>query len=379
MKDKLEELEIIFDNAKANNEFQFILTILNYKRIANPEESSNLYEWFSAIEFYKKLYNENSGNEKARIGLLLYSTFFENSDFYNILGSLCRNALGFGGSSYLFWKTKKQERLLGTGEKIRMITEVLNDCKYLKTIEFLESVHFEQLRNTFFHSAYSFVGDDYVMFDSAEIFIDGKNTDRVSTEKIIIPLVDKVILFFDIFKKRYLESFLEYKVEKHITGYFPDLKDVVIHGTANGLKGVTVLKTAQFYGKWSDSAILYDEKYKFWYAQNIRFSFPQIEKMEIDETISRYETKADIKTNNSEFFNLVDKVADKNLQDQMERIINLLLKFGDAKYNNWDSESNEHKKPSLQKLPLPFYQKAIQLNKHLDLRPIIKRTKLLET
>lgn len=379
MKYTLEELEGIFDNAKANNEFQFILTILNYKRIANPEESSNLYEWFSALEFYKKIYGENSGNEKARIGLLLYSTFFENSDFYNILGSLCKNALGFSGSSYLFWKTKKQERLLGTGEKIRMITEILNDCKYQKTIEFFQNVHFEELRNTFFHSAYSFVGDEYVMFDSDNIFIDGKNTDRVSTEKVIIPLVDNVIMFFDLFKKRYLESFTEYKSEKHIKGYFPDLKEIIIHGTAEGLKGITVLKTAQFFGKWSDSSILYDEKYKFWCAKNIRFSFPQIEKLEIDENISRYENKADIKTNNSEFFNLVDKVAEKNLQDQMERIIDLLLKFGDAKYDSWEAESNEFKKPSLQKLPLQFYQKAIQLNKHLDLRPVIKRIKLLES
>ena len=107
----LNQIEDLFSNAQENNEFQFLLTLLNYKHIASLEESSNLKEWFSAIEFYKTLFYEKKDKEKLRIGLLLYSTFFENSDFYNIIGSLCLNAMGFGGSSYLFWKTKKHIRI----------------------------------------------------------------------------------------------------------------------------------------------------------------------------------------------------------------------------------------------------------------------------
>lgn len=64
--------------------------------------------------------------------------------------------MGFDGSSFLFWKTKKQDRLLGTGEKIKTVTEILSDCNYSNTIDFFASVHFEQLRNTLFHSAYGF-------------------------------------------------------------------------------------------------------------------------------------------------------------------------------------------------------------------------------
>lgn len=99
MEETLKEIDKIFDDARTANEFQFLLTVLDYKHIANPLESSNLYEWFDAIEFYKDLYNKHTDRQKLRIGLLLYSTFFENSDFYNILGSLCRNVLGFSGSS----------------------------------------------------------------------------------------------------------------------------------------------------------------------------------------------------------------------------------------------------------------------------------------
>ncbi|MBL7759085.1 MAG: hypothetical protein JNK08_00145 [Sediminibacterium sp.] len=378
MIDTLKEIEQIFNDAKTNNEFQFLLTVLNYKHISSPEESSNLYEWFDALEFYKGLYHKHTGKEKVRTGLLLYSTFFENSDFYNILGSLCKNTLGFGGSSFLFWKTKKQDRLLGTGEKIRMVTEILSDCNYSNTIDFFGSVHFEQLRNTFFHSAYGFSDGDYILFDSEPLVIEGTSFDRVSMNDFLVPLIDKVILFFEKFKEQFLNSIVQYKTEKQIKGYFPDLKDIIIHGTENGLKGVTIQKTAQLYGEWVDSGIYYNENYKFWFAKNIQFNFPRLEKIEIDESLTRYESKNDIKNSNSEFFNLVDKIVEINIKDQMERIISLLIKFGDAKYQLYDTEANELKKRSLKKLPLPFYQKAIQLNKHLDIKTIIKRTKELE-
>jgi hypothetical protein len=177
MKDVLPEIELLFNNARTNNEFQFLLTILNYKHISSPEEASNLYEWFDAIEFYKTEYV--SLQEKARIGLLLYSTFFENSDFYNIISSLGKNALGFSGTSYPFWKTKKQDCLLGTGEKIRMVSEILTDCGYINFMRFFEETHFEQTRNAFFHSAYSMYEGDFIIFDSEPIVINSTNTTRV--------------------------------------------------------------------------------------------------------------------------------------------------------------------------------------------------------
>ena len=117
MQNTIKELQQLFGEARARSEFDFVLTMLNYQGMAS-EISPTLHEWFDAIEFYKKLYAEHSDKEKARMALLLYSTFFENSDFYNIIGSLCRIKLGFKGSSYLFWKTKKYERLLGIGEKL---------------------------------------------------------------------------------------------------------------------------------------------------------------------------------------------------------------------------------------------------------------------
>lgn len=150
----LNDIKTLFDEARQRSEFDFVLTLINYTGMGVKELSTNLHEWFDAIEFYKQLYKSLSKKEKTRIGTLLYSTFFENSDFYNIIGSLCKIKLGYKGSSYLFWKTKKYERLLGIVEKQDFLVELLDDAGKQNIISFFDDNHFKEIRNTFFHSAY---------------------------------------------------------------------------------------------------------------------------------------------------------------------------------------------------------------------------------
>src|SRR5690606_30005178 len=172
MKATLEELASLFEEARQKNEFEFVLVLINYRGMGTHKLTSNLYEWFEAIEFYKGLYYSLENKEKARIAALLYSTFFENSDFYNITGSLCRIKLGYKGSSYLFWKTKKLERLLGVGEKKDFVMELLFDAGKMNILKFFDEIHFKEIRNTFFHSAYALSDDDYILHDSDPIYID---------------------------------------------------------------------------------------------------------------------------------------------------------------------------------------------------------------
>lgn len=84
MENVISDLKSLFEEAKQKSEFDFVLTLMNYRGMGTHKLMTNLYEWFDAIEFYKNLYNKHEGKEKTRIGTLLYSTFFENSDFYNI-------------------------------------------------------------------------------------------------------------------------------------------------------------------------------------------------------------------------------------------------------------------------------------------------------
>jgi hypothetical protein len=370
MKETIAELEGLFADAKAKNEFEFILTLINYKSIGSPEATSNLYEWFEAIEFYKDLYFKLSGKQKTRIGCLLYSTFFENSDFYNILGSLCNIRMGYRGSSYLFWKTKKLERLLGTGEKIELISEKLTDCDRNKILAFLEDNHVQQIRNTFFHSAYSLIDDNYLLHDTDSINVAGVLQSSFEVTSFLFPKVENVICFFDCFKKSYIDSLASYKEEKVIKGFFPNLTDIYVHGSEKGLRGFTVKNTAQFYGQWVDSIIVYDEKHDMWFAKNVSMGRVDIESIEVDEQISRYEKKTSISKSDAEFFNMVDKIVQRNRAEEIPRVVSLLVKFGNYKYDEWKSEQNFFKKRSLPKRVLPFYEKAQRLGLYNNMREV---------
>ena len=371
------ELTELFETAKATKEFDFVQVLMNYKSIGSLRSMSNLYEWFDAIEFYKSLYDKHTGNEKYRIGCLIYSTFFESSDFYNILGSLCRIQLGYRASSYLFFKTKKQDRLLGTGEKIGMITELLEDSGNNEILRFLNENHYKEIRNTFFHSAYTLVDDHYQLFDSEPIVIDGVGRYYFDIKEFLLPKISNLLEFFTEFKKLFLNHFASYTQDKVVQGNFPNPVTATILGSKDGLKGFVMKNTVQFYGKWHDSGIYYDDEKQMWTGMNIRFDFPQKETVEISETLDRYEKKDDIK-NQNEFWNLTEKIIERNNEPELLRILNLLAKFGDVRYNNWKNEENPHKKESLKRYIKPFYEKAIEIKLPVDFKGLKALLKEIE-
>jgi len=261
MDEVIKELISLFDEAKEKSEFDFVLTLINYTGMGEKELSTNLHEWFKAIEFYKSLYRSLTGKEKTRIGVLLYSTFFENSDFYNIIGSLCRIKLGFKGSSYLFWKTRKYEKFLGIGEKQDFLTELLDDAGKSNIISFFDENHHKPIRNTFFHSAYSLDGENYILHDSEPIIVNGVGGESISIEDFLYRKIENVILLFDAFKAKYLESFASYIADKEVIGRFPNPVQVTVLGSPEGLKGFRIKNAVQFFGEWHDSGIWYNEQW----------------------------------------------------------------------------------------------------------------------
>ena len=378
MEKTIAELEELFAEARARSEFDFVITLLNYQGMAS-EISPTLLEWFDAIEFYKKLFVAHSDKEKARMGLLLYSTFFENSDFYNIIGSLCRIKLGFRGSSYLFWKTKKYERLLGIGEKEDYLVELLDDCAKLEIISFFENNHYKEIRNTFFHAAYSIEDDDYHLHDSDAIVIGNVRHYVFSLENFFYPIVDNVIQLFDCFKKLYQESWASYTEEFQVQGNFLEPVIATILGSEQGLRGFRIDDGPSFYGQPVASGIWYDENYQIWAGHNIRFSHTDVETLEIREQLTRFENKPNIKRKDYEFNNLVDKVKERNRQDEIARAILLLVKFGDARFSAMEAETNQFKKGSYPKMIVPFYEKAIEINKRqFDLKEIVAKNEVLK-
>lgn len=379
MKDTINDLTTLFEEAKQNVEFEFVQILINYKSIGAKDLSSNLHEWFEAIEFYKRLYFQFTEKEKTRIGTLLYSTFFENSDFYNILGSLCKVKLGYKGSSYLFWKTKKYERLLGIGEKQDFLLELLDDAGKPNIISFFQDNHFKQIRNTFFHSAYSLGDDEYILHDSESIVINGVGQSYFNISEFLYPKVENVIIFFDAFKKLYLDSFASYQADKEVDALFPNPCKATILGSKDGLKGFKIKNSVQFYGEWHDSGIWFDEKFDMWAGHNIRFDFSNIETIEIRESLSRYESKEDINRSDREFENLVDKILERKNVDEIYRATHLLVKFGDIRLKKMVAETNGFKQRNFPKIILPFYRQAVEVgSKIMDMTQVNKNIETLE-
>lgn len=373
------DLKTLFEEAKQKSEFDFVLTLLNYRGMGTHKLTSNLYEWFEAIEFYKRLYGTHNEKEKTRIAALLYSTFFENSDFYNIIGSLCRIKTGYKGSSYLFWKTKKYERLLGIGEKQEYLLELLYDADKHEIIKFFNENHFKEIRNTFFHSAYALSKEEYLLQDSEPIFIGNVGHHLFNVKDFFYPIVENIITFFDAFQSLYVSAFASYTQDKDVKGYFPNLCDITIMGGEGGLKGFKIKKAVQLFGKWCDSGIWYDEKYDMYAGHNITFDPPTVETLEIDDQLKRYENKDDIHSSDVEFHNLVDMVSDRKRPAEIARATNLLLKFGKLRHEKMNKEANFFKKKSYPRYILPFYKRAIEIGSSLfDTTEIAKHIKDLE-
>ena len=379
MKDAINDLTALFEEAKQSREFEFVQTLINYTGMGAKELSTNLHEWFDAIEFYKGLYYSFSNKEKTRIGTLLYSTFFENSDFYNILGSFCKIKLGYKGSSYLFWKTKKYERLLGIGEKQDFLLELLEDAGKQNIIIFFIDNHFKEIRNTFFHSAYSLSDEDYILHDSEPIIIDGIGQGGFNVEHFLYPKIENIIQFFDAFKKLYLHSFSSYQGDKEVDALFPNPCKATILGSKDGLKGFRIKNSVQFFGQLHDSGVWYDEQFEMWAGHNIRINFANVETIEIQDSLSRYEKKDDITRSDWEFQNVVDKVIERKMPNEIYRAAHLLVKFGDVRLKKMVAEQNGFKQRNFPKIILPFYRQAVEVGSQImDMTQVKKNIETLE-
>ncbi len=221
--------------------------------------------------------------------------------------------------------------------------------------------------------------EEYILHDSETVFIDGIGHSSFNVKEFLYPKIDNVILFFDTFKKAYLDSFASYQSDKEVDALFPAPCKAIILGSKEGLKGFKIKNAVQFYGKFHDSGIWYDEKYKMWVGHNIRFDMPSIETIEIRESLTRYEKKEDITRSDLEFQNLVDKIVERNNPDEIFRATKLLVKFGDVRLKKMLAETNGFKQRNFPKIILPFYRKAVEIgSKIMDMTQVKKNIKKLE-
>ena len=95
--------------------------------------------------------------------------------------------------------------------------------------------------------------------------------------------------------------------------------------------------------------------------------------------MARYEEKTDIVKNDTEFHNLVDRIVERQNNDELLRAINLLVKFGDVRYKKMEEEQNPHKKKSFKTIILPYYKRAFEIGgKLVDLKETKERIDKLQ-
>jgi hypothetical protein len=108
-------------------------------------------------------------------------------------------------------------------------------------------------------------------------------------------------------------------------------------------------------------------------------SFENIETIEIQDSLTRYEKKQDINRSDLEFENLVDKILERNNPDEIYRATLLLVKFGNERLKKMVAEKNEFKKRNFPKIILPFYMKAVEIgSKIMDMKDVKENIKTLE-
>jgi len=346
-----ESIDRLFTQAKEKDEFEFICTLINFKGMGSVQNTSNLFEWFQSIDYYQHLIDQTEDNhKKARIALMLYSTFFESSDLYNIIGSLCRITLGFRSSSYLFFKHDSADRWYGTGEKIGLINDLLLDSGFMEIQKFFEEVHHKEIRNTFFHSSYSLENDEYILHDSEPIFINEVGQSSVSISKFILPKTNSVLEFYKTFKDNYITHSKSYKTNKIIKGRFPELIEIEVLGSENGIIGFVA----------GGSSIKLKDN--FWEARNIILNTPSELDRHIGDELNRFLTKEKIHSNDGLLQHLYDVIIKRNKPTEKLLLAKVYERFALMFMKKASDETNGFKKPSLFKIALMYFEKTYELD-----------------
>ncbi len=167
--------------------------------------------------------------------------------------------------------------------------------------------------------------------------------------------------------------------DKEIMTTTPGFEKITILGNSQGLQGFKHKNAVQYYGIWYDSGIWYEPKSDMWECHNIRIFSENLETIQINEQLERYEQKDEIRFSDADFFNLIDKIIERRIEVEVARATSLLLKLGNNKKAKMVNEVNPYKQKSYANVILPFYYKAIEIgSKYFDASALKKQIESIE-
>ncbi len=280
--DLLSELKRLFDNAKNIDEFEFINVLISFNGMGDQRALTHLYESRAYIFDMKARYEAaETLHSKARIGLHIYCHIFEMDELYNIMGNLLRISVNqqlrylpelYSGSDEYFTPT----------EKFQKLTDLAEQGRFESFVAGLESLYLNEIRNSFVHSAYSLIEDDFHLVRGNGIPIGDAKHQTVNITQFLLPLIERAIDLIDHFFKLIDDSKMMYRNNKIIQARMPELQPVVILGDPE--KGLIGFQT--FIGSWIKIQPGFGST-QFAQAMNIRFD-KRVKNPELNARLEAY-------------------------------------------------------------------------------------------
>jgi len=212
--DVLDNINKLFQEAKAADEFEFCCTILRVRGLAGSG-CDPLQESIFLIDQLIGLINTSIQDSlKTRLTLMLYCHVTEMNDLYNIIGNLIRVAFHNDRYSIQLFPRSRYPR-----EKIAEIKKWASGTSFELLSSELESMLVSQVRNAFFHSDYALTPKSINLLNGQFVEINGVGQQSVPLEWLQ-PKVNAAINITRHVIDKTVESIRSYKESKILKGRF---------------------------------------------------------------------------------------------------------------------------------------------------------------
>ena len=277
------ELRRLFEFTRKSDEFEFINVLIGFSGMGDQRALTHLYESREYIkDMVTRYQTETNISSRTRLGLHIYCHIFEMDELYNIIGNMLRISSN-QKLRYIPNLYSRSEVLLTPTDKIDRINDIAPQSHFEYLIELIQELYRNNLRNSFLHSAYSLLNNDYHIVKGKGVKAGNHEYRTLKIKEYILPLVDNSIEFIESFFSIIDEHKLSYRANKVIEARMPETQPVMVLGDPNtGLIGFQT-----FVGSWVKFNSQHGSEH-FLEAMNIRFGSSDSEYSDLEKELIPY-------------------------------------------------------------------------------------------
>lgn len=308
-----DELRRLFEFTRKSDEFEFINVLIGFSGMGDQRVLTHLHESREYLKDMVIRYQaEDNIFSRTRLGLHIYCHIFEMDELYNILGNLLRissnQKLRYVPNLY-----SRSEVLLTPTDKIDRIGDIAPQSHFEYLTELIQELYRNNLRNSFVHSAYSLLNDDYHIVRGKGVKIGNKEYHTLKIKEYVLPLVDNTIVFIESFFSIIDEHKSSYNTNRVIEARMPEPQPIMILGDPK--KGLIGFQT--FVGSWIKFNSQHDSEH-FIEAMNIRFNTGDSKYSDLEKELIPYSESL------TPYGKTFDHIRDKAIQSGDPDLIRML-------------------------------------------------------